>query len=219
MDNHGRLLVEGNIAGILASNHGHFRQYTRQEYSSKRYFPNLAALYGETFEGGTGINRVFFSSKGAHAEKKVIKNTHNQLHSITTNYSPCDKCVGRILDSFGNIPFYSRPVIHFSWVYDYPRKRTNLNGICHLVQHGFRIILWETAKVLQYLLEQAPNPILRQELEEAIAKTAYALFERDMTTQEIITRCKEISSDSDSEEDSEDDGEPYYYGWSNSRYP
>ena len=44
--------------------------------------------------------------------------------------------------------------------------------------------------MLQYLLEQAPNPILRRELKEAIAQTASALIERDMKTQELIAVCK-----------------------------
>ena len=82
-------------------------------------------------------------------------------------------------------------MIHFSWVYDYPRTHANLAaGVCRLVHRGFKIKVWETVRVLQYLLEQAPNPILRRELKEAIAQTASALIERDMKTQELIAVCK-----------------------------
>ena len=215
LDNHGRLLVEGSIAGILASNHRNFGKYIKQKYPTNHYFPNLAASYGETFEGGAGIKNVFFSSREAHAEVKAILNTppRHHLQSITINYSPCVKCVGRILDSFGNLPIHLR---HFSWVYDYPRTRDNLAaGVCRLVHSGFKIKVWETVRVLRYLLEQAPNPILRRELKEAIAQTASALIERDMKTQELIAVCKKIVELM--EDDGVDDVEPYCHGWSNTR--
>ena len=67
LDIHGRLLVEGSIAGILASNNRNFGKYIRQKYQS--LFPNLAASYGETFEGGAGIKNVFFSSIEKHIAK------------------------------------------------------------------------------------------------------------------------------------------------------
>ena len=223
LDNHGRLLVEGTIAGILATNHKNFGKYVRQKYPTNQYFPNLAASFGETFEGGTNIKSVFFSSQRTHAEEKVIESIPpgHHLHSITTNYSPCGRCVERILHRFANLPIDSRPVIQFPWVYNYPRTSTNLVGICQLAQCGFKIKLWETIKVLQYLIEQAPNPMLRQELKEAIFRTAVALIERDRSTQKLITTCKKIvelsSSESDSEEESEDDEEPCCHGWGKSR--
>ena len=74
------------------------------------------------------------------------------------------------------------------WVYNYPRTSANLIGICRLAQRGFKIKLWETVKVLQYLIEQAPNPMLRQKLKEAIFRTTVALIERDMRTQRLRWR-------------------------------
>ena len=172
------------------------------------------------------ISRVCFSacSQRTHAEEKVIESIPpgHHLHSITTNYSPCGKCVQRILDRFANLPIDSRPVIQFPWVYNYPRTSANLIGICRLAQRGFKIKLWETVKVLQYLIEQAPNPMLRQKLKEAIFRTTVALIERDMRTQRLIkANCEDFSesssSESDSDEESEDDEEPYCRDWGNSR--
>ena len=69
--------------------------------------------------------------------------------------------------------------------------------------------------MLRYLLEQAPNPILRRELKEAIVQTASALLERDMKTQELIAVCKKIVELM--EDEAVDDVEPYCHGWSNTR--
>ena len=89
LDNHGRLLVEGNIAGILASNHRNFGKYIKQKYHTNHYFLNLAASYGETFEVVL-VSRVCFQQQRSTCRSE----SHFEYSSKTSfakHHSPCVK--------------------------------------------------------------------------------------------------------------------------------
>ena len=162
-----------------------------------RYFPKVTALYQENHKGA--IVRVITSGGGEHAEEKLVRDTVpskdlRSVHSgIGISYSPCtlkdNECADKIVKRYEKEA--TKPVIHFSWVYNHPDKEPHgREGIEHLIENGFNLKVWETTRMLHYLLEHAPTG-LKRELQQAYDHTIVALSERDIKTQELIEEARE----------------------------
>ena len=179
-------LVKGSIRSILEKyGPGTFTDPSKYPY----YLPWVTALYQEDNKGVI-VGEVLVSDKGTHAEEKFIAMSPECLctiHSIGISYSPCtDKCAKALVERYkdGSLP---KPVIHFSWVHKYPyRKSDGQEGYEQLIENGFKLQKWETEKMYEYLLEQAPNQHLKYELQQAYEKTRVALSERDEETHKLI---------------------------------
>ena len=117
------------------------------------------------------------------------------IHSIGISYSPCTgECSKALVERYKeeSLP---KPVIHFSWVHKHPYgKPHGQDCIKQLIENGFKLQKWETVKMYEYLLEQAPNETLKHELQQACENTSLmaALSERDMETQRLIEKAKKI---------------------------
>ena len=84
------------------------KQYPIKRYPIHRqYFPRLTASYATECSDGS-INHVSFSSgrsHKSHAENKVVRkiSPRNHEHGIAISFSPCDCCVDKISDKFGQL--------------------------------------------------------------------------------------------------------------------
>ena len=219
-DGNGGLLIQGELLEILANHTNDWQIKKRiKRYPIKRYpihrqyFPRLTASYAECSDGS--INHVSFSSgrsHKSHAENKVVRkiSPRNHEHGIAISFSPCDCCVDKISDKFGQLSCHSRPVIYICWVHKYPKSNISCRYIRLLIRRGFNVKVWETEQLLYYLLQHAPSPELHDELSEAYENTSAALSERDDITQGLI------DSERESDESDDDEEEAYWGGWGNS---
>ena len=222
-DGSGRLLFTGRILDILTDHSSDRNVLRNMKYDQDyRYFPSLAAAFGVTSQGG--FEEVFFSSQGIHAEQKVIDQNYplGYLKSIAINFSPCHKCVQALKDEYPQQDSSLRPMIRFSWIYQYPRNKDGCTGIRHLKEHGFNLNVWNTETLIAFLLEQSPNPTLYDELLAILDSCREALLERDVSTQALIKTFCGIIPDSDSEDEDEEEDEQeeeaYWPGWPGRSY-
>ena len=143
-DGNGGLLIQGELLEILANHTNDWQIKKRiKRYPIKRYpihrqyFPRLTASYAECSDGS--INHVSFSSGRSHAENKVVRkiSPRNHEHGIAISFSPCDCCVDKISDKFGQLSCHSRPVIYICWVHKYPKSNNRCRYIRLLIRRGF----------------------------------------------------------------------------------
>ena len=163
------------------------------------YLPFVTVVYQEDYQGVI-MGEVFSCSTSEHAEKKFLSKTHDHLrsvHGIGLNYSPCTgRCADVIVNKYRRgeeeeaLP---KPVIHFSWVHNHPKKEPHgQDGIKLLIENGFNLKVWETTKIVHFLLEQAPNESLKHGLKLVYDKMSLEFSKRDMETQELIEEAKKM---------------------------
>ena len=216
-DGNGRFLIQGEILNILASNTNDWqiRKHDKRHPIHRQYFPRLTASFGECSDGS--IKHVSFSSgKGhkSHAENKVVRkisSDNHDVHSIVISFSPCDCCADKIIERL-NV-YHPRPIVYICWVHQHPKSSDGFQHIRALIRHGFDVKVWDTKKVLNYLLEHAPSAEVRDKLLEAYESASDAIFKRDMETQRVIELITSGSDENDQTD--EDDEEAYWYGWNN----
>ena len=185
IDSHGSQLIGGKIRKIL-------QNYSRYPASVSRpyFFPNVTVLYQENYEGQFFHGEKLVSTDKKHAEQQFIAKSSEHLRSVRSirmNYSPCSNgCADAIVERYKEESLL-KPVIHFSWVHNHPYgKPHGRDGIKRLIENGFNLQKWETVKMYEYLLEQAPNESLKRELQQAYENTMKALSERDKETRNVI---------------------------------
>ena len=191
--NNGHLLVDGEIKKIL--NKYDPKLISPPGAQFHYYSPYMTALYQENSIGDI-MGEVLASDTQEHqgtrnhSEQQLIQKDTGHLltvRSIGMSFSPCTACARAIVDKYKekNLTEH-KPVIHFSQVYKRESKDIEL-----LIENGFNLKVWETIKILHYLLKNAPNNELRGELQQAYRKNIVALFQRDMKTQELIEKARE----------------------------
>ena len=163
------------------------------------YLPKVTALYQENHQGVI-VGRVLVSDVvREHVEQQFLKQNTEHLrsvHNIGISYSPCTaRCAKAIVERYKEEAL-PKPVIHFSWVHNYPYKTPDgRDGIEHLIENGFKLQVWETNKMYSYLLQQAPTSVLKEELQQAYENTTVALSKRDMETQKLIEEAQKKVND------------------------
>ena len=118
------------------------------------------------------------------------------MHNIGINYSPCTaRCAKAIVERYKEEAL-PKPVIKFYWVHNHPNGNPHgRDGIEHLIINGFKLQVWETNKMYEYLLQQAPTKVLREKLQQAYESTTVALSKRDMETQKLIEEAQKKVDD------------------------
>ena len=197
--NKGSLLVDEEIEKIL--NKYDPKLISPPGAQFHYYSPYMTALYQENSNGDI-MREVLASDTPAykehpgvtvtsnHSEQQLIQKDTGHLltvRSIGMSFSPCTACARAILDRYKekNLTEH-KPVIHFSQVYKCESKDIEL-----LIENGFNLKVWETIKILHYLLKNAPSDALRDKLQQAYRSNVVALFQRDMKTQELIEKARE----------------------------
>ena len=186
---------EESILNILQENtKWNIEQTGDSEYI---YLPSVTVVYQENYQGVI-MGVVLSCSTSEHAEKQFLSKTPDHLrsvHGIGLNYSPCTgRCADAIVNKYRRgeeeeaLP---KPVIHFSWVHNHPKKEPHgRDGIKLLIENGFNLKVWETTKIAHFLLEQAPNESLKCELKLVYNNMSLQFSKRDMETQELIEEAK-----------------------------
>ena len=195
-DRNGEPLVEGSIRSILEE-YGSRGTSTFTDPSRPYYLTRVTALYQENNKGDVIVGKVLVSDSACthdHVEKQLIAMSSEHLraiHSIGISYSPCtDECAKALVERYKDESL-PKPVIHFSWVHNHPKKEPHgRDGIKLLIENGFNLKLWETTRIAHFLLEQAPNESLKCELKLVYNSMSLKFSKRDMETQELIEEAK-----------------------------
>ena len=194
----GGLIVQGHIRTILTTYHSSPDFLIQSNF---KYWPTVTALYQENHQGDIiveqGVTVLASDTCRDHPEQQLVKKDTEYLrsvHSIGLNYSPCiiRSCTNAIIARYREeeIP---KPVIHFCQVHKYDltdKKQNGMKGIKLLIENGFNLKVWETIRMLHYLLEHAPTDELKHELQQAYENATLALFYRDFDTQALIKRAR-----------------------------
>ena len=188
---------EESILNILQENTNFNIEQTGN--SKYIYLPFVAVMYQENYQGVI-MGEVLSCSTSELAEKRFLLKTPDHLrsvHGIGLNYSPCTgRCADAIVNKYRRgeeeeaLP---KPVIHFSWVHNHPNgKPHGRDGIKLLIENGFNLKVWETTRIVHFLLEQAPNESLKHELKLVYDNMSLKFSKRDIETQELIEEAKKM---------------------------